>query len=223
MVMESLKIRVPLLMAAVTLAVSCSNEPGEVGTTTTQLLAPTTVDSIGSGVTTTTVVSNVNSLLEERVGFRACFESIGQGRRSSKAIRVGPVSFMQIDLESAASIWDSVPPDGNVKVVLVLDAEAVGPVTVELTPDSWEVAGLLYSSATFDAERLEDTHTKVSFQTCPGEDAQHAGGFMLKSPACITIRVVDEGASVPIEHFAAIPFGVPIDPCVTGADRSTGG
>lgn len=204
-----------ILLASLLLLVlsGCTSTFGQGDRPETTLASPPTTSPNG------TAIDASPSVDVERIGVRVCLDSISSASRAAEhRLNVGPVTFLAMDLESLASL-PGLPEQGRLKYVLVLSANAVGPVVLELDQSVWDSAGLMYDPTTFAAEHLAETHTKVAFQPCPGQLSQHAGGFMVTAPVCVAIRVTDQGVSGGETHSAAIPFMVPHDTCVSSEAR----
>jgi hypothetical protein len=106
-------------------------------------------------------------------------------------------------------------PPVEYKVAVVVSADALGPVSLRIDEEGWEVASLLYDPMRFAiTERtLMDGDSEVIFDSCDGRLPGYVGGFIVAEPACVLIRIVDKGRDDGVEWSAAIPFGVPVEPC----------
>lgn len=193
--------------------------------------APTTaiMTTTASVTTTTTAVTMTTAPPPQTRAFfrRECDSRIGEGYGPPDIpiLHIGPVALLALDPEWLAANTYYMEPISDsgyegIKFVLVISQTAVGPVTVSIPESDRDHVRLGYDPGRSAPYLWEEADHTVKFGVCSsGVDgrplnAQYNGGFVVNTPVCARVVVVDDGVEGS-EWSASLPFGVPVDGCMS--------
>jgi hypothetical protein len=173
---------------------------------------------------TTTIRQTTTTVRPPRAFYqRQCGSRISEGYGAQGAdipiLHIGPVALLAFDPEwLATKVEEYSTPNAEgryqpIKYVLVVNHEAVGPVSVSIPAPDRDHLRLAYDPALSHPYPMwqEADHT-VKFGVCSDVDAQYNGGIVISGPICAQIVVVDEGVEGS-EWTASIPIGGPVAGC----------
>lgn len=183
--------------------------------------APTTTTVTVSSSTTETTTPSQDPLVHER----PCGSRIGTGYGPTDRpagvplpFHIGPIAILALDLEWTSQLpayYHEANAEGGfepTKYVLVVDRNAIGPVSVSIAVDDRSSARMAYDLSE-SLPTLEGADHTVLFGVCDADDAQYNGGFVIATPICLTLNVTDLGRPEEPVSTQSIPFGVPLDEC----------
>jgi len=190
-------------------------------TVTTPASPPSTTTT--SPTTTAATAETTTTELQARAYYeRPCSSRVSEGYGGANSdlsiLDIGPVALLAFDADWLETHTYYMEPtsDGEyegIKFVIVIDHAAVGPVAVSISEPDRDHVRLVYDPQRRTPVSWEAADHTVKFEVCSDVDAQFNGGFVVNTPTCARIVVVDEG--VPgSESSKSIPFGVPANGCM---------
>jgi hypothetical protein len=152
-----------------------------------------------------------NAPMVDAEGFvRTCESAVFGDPNLRNALTVGPLILVGVREAATTSTRTFQERHGRYQAIKILAVvRGSDDVTVSV-PVTWrEHVALLYDPAA-EANRygfrLSQGHSEVTFEACPGTDAQYNGGFLATRPDCVRLIVELQG-SEPLTGWMSLGAG----------------